>query len=438
MVEKGLLIASVEADSIGEELGIKRGDRLLSINGEIVNDSVEYKFNEACENLVLKIRNNKGETVDFEIEKDFYEEVGFVFEDMVSEPKVCTNNCVFCFVDQMPKGMRKSLYIKDDDSRMSFLQGSFVTLTNMKPEDIDRIIKYRISPINVSIHTTDPELRVSMLKNRFAGRLMEYLKKLSENGIEIKGQIVLCPGINDGDYLKKSVFELSELWPSMSCLAIVPVGVTKYRDGLPILRVVEKAGAEELIDQVGEWQKELLEKLGSRFVYCSDEFYIIGDKPLMDYDDYEGFPQIENGVGLITLFKEEIEMALVNLPKHKRKHKIRELSVLTGEYAAQIMEEAFGKIEQKMPGMSYRIIPVENVFFGNTVKVAGLLTGNDIIRTIEEKNITGNVLITDSMIKEGTDIFLDDIRISDIEKKGVKIHIVREDGSNMVDIISKL
>ena len=436
MVEKGLLIASVEEDSIGSELGIKRGDRLLSINGEVVNDTVEFKFNEACEEILLKIKSENGEITDFEIEKDFYEELGLIFEDMISDPKVCTNNCLFCFVDQMPKGMRKSLYIKDDDSRMSFLQGSFVTLTNMKPEDIDRIIRYRISPINVSIHTTDSTLREKMLKNCFAGRLMEYLKKLSENGIEIKGQIVLCPGINDGKYLEKSVRELSELWPSMSCLAIVPVGITKYRDGLPALRVVGKEEAGKIIEAVEVMQKELEAKLGSKFVFCSDEFYLIGDKPFMNYDDYEGFPQIENGVGLITLFNEEIDMSLND--RKTGKEKGRNLTVLTGEYAAPIMEKAFKKIEGKLPGLKYKIVPVKNKFFGDTVKVAGLLTGNDIIEVIEENGIIGNILITDSMLKEGTDIFLDDVHVSDIEKKGVKLHIIREDGSDLVDVVAKM
>lgn len=436
MVEKGLLIASVEEDSIGSELGIKRGDRLLLINGEVVNDTVEFKFNEACEEVLLKIKSENGEIIDFEIEKDFYEELGLVFEDMISEPKVCTNNCLFCFVDQMPEGMRKSLYIKDDDSRMSFLQGSFVTLTNMKPEDIDRIIKYRISPINVSIHTTDSALREKMLKNRFAGRLMEYLTKLSENGIEIKGQIVLCPGINDGEYLEKSVRELSALWPAMSCLAIVPVGITKYREGLPELRVVEKDEARRTIEAVEVWQKELEEKLGSKFVYCSDEFYLIGDKPLMAYDDYEGFPQIENGVGLITLFNEEIDISLEN--RKTGKEKTRAMTVLTGEYAAPIIENALGKIKNFFPGLGYRVVSVKNNFFGETVKVAGLLTGNDIMESIIKNEIQGNVLITDSMLKEGTDVFLDDVHVSDVENQGVKVHVVKEDGSDLVDIVVSL
>ena len=436
MVEKGLLIANVEEDSIGYELGLKRGDRLLSINGEVVGDTVEYKFQEACEDLILRVQIEKGQIVDFEIEKDFYEELGIIFEDMVSEPKVCTNNCIFCFVDQMPKGMRKSLYVKDDDSRMSFLQGSFVTLTNMKPEDIDRIIKYRISPINVSIHTTDPKLREDMLKNRFAGKIMDYLKQLSENGIEIKGQIVLCPGINDGEYLEKSVYELSELWPSLSCLAIVPVGITKYREELPELRVVNAKEAGNLIESIETWQNEFLEKFDSRFVYCSDEFYIIGQKPFLKYDDYEGFPQIENGVGLITLFNEEIERALQNL--EFQNNKLRELTILTGEYAESLIKAAFEKISDKMPGLDFKVIAVKNEFFGETVKVAGLLTGNDIINTIEEKSIVGNVLITDAMLKEGTDNFLDDIRLCEVESKGVKVHVVYEDGSNLVDIVNCL
>ena len=436
MVEKGLLIANVEDESIGFDLGLKRGDRLLSINGEVVCDTVEYKFHEACEDLILRVQIEKGQIVDFEIEKNLYEELGIIFEDMVSEPKVCTNNCIFCFVDQMPKGMRRSLYVKDDDSRMSFLQGSFVTLTNLKPEDIDRIIKYRISPINVSIHVTDPELRIEMLKNRFAGRLMDYLKKLSKNGIEIKGQIVLCPGINDGDYLKKSVYELSELWPSLSCLAIVPVGITKYREGLPELRVVNAKEAGDIIESVEKWQHEFLEKFDSRFVYCSDEFYIIGRKPFLKYDYYEGFPQIENGVGLITLFNEEIEIGIENM--ESQNNKLREITVLTGEYAASIIQTALEKIKHRLPGLKYRVIAVKNSFFGETVKVAGLLTGNDIINTIEKNSIVGNVLITDAMLKEGTDIFLDDIRLCDVESKGVKVFVVCEDGSDLVDIVNHL
>ncbi len=443
MIEKGLLIAGVEEDSIGFEMGICRGDRLLSINGETVLDTVEFKFHEASEELVLKIKKSSGEVVDFDIEKDFYEEVGLVFEDMISDPKVCTNNCIFCFVDQMPQGMRKSLYIKDDDSRMSFLQGSFVTLTNMKDEDIDRIIRYRISPINVSIHTTDSELRKKMLGNRFAGKIMEYLKRLTDAGIEVKGQIVLCPGWNDGEYLKKTIFDLAALWPSMSCLAIVPVGVTRFRNGLPHLDVVDEVKANEVLDQVEGYQKELLERLDSRFVYCSDEFYLIGNRKMMSFEEYEGFPQIEDGVGLVTLFRDEIQLALEDLDALEEVEsgygeEPIGITVMTGEYAGPILDDALAEIGKRVKGLTWRVIQVKNEVFGDTVKVAGLLTGSDLIRSIRTEGIMGDVLITDAMLKEGTTLFLDDLNVEDLEKEGVRVHCAREDGSDLVEIIVNL
>ncbi len=491
-VETGLIIASVDSDSISEELGIERGDILLSINEEYVNDTVEFRYHEASEDVLIRIKKNNGEIIDFEIEKDYYEELGLVFEDMISDPKTCTNKCIFCFIDQMPPGMRRSLYIKDDDSRMSFLQGSFVTLTNMKQEDIDRIIKYRISPINVSVHTTDPELRTNMLGNRFAGKIMDYLRQLADNNIEIKAQVVLCPEINDGENLSRTITDLMALWPSVSCLAIVPVGLTKYRTGLKEISTVTKEIASDVITLVQTLQEASREKNGVGFAFCSDEFYLIAERALPHYEEYEDFPQLENGVGLVTLFKEEIKMSLedskgllklikrskktsgtrsesLNKKNHEtEKHEIEKretekckiknncektekvITVLTGEYATPILEEALLEIENKLIEISkkeiskkekrseiklnWKVISVKNDFFGHSVKVAGLLTGQDLMKSIIDNALKGTVLITESMLKDSTEIFLDDITIRDIEQKTqVKIVVVREDGSDFVE-----
>lgn len=437
MAKTGVEIVDVRPSSIVDELGIKKGDKLLTINGAPVRDILEYKYLTTDEFLELEIEKPDGEIWIYELEKEYDEDIGIVFDGMIDKPKSCHNKCIFCFIDQLPKGMRETLYFKDDDTRLSFLQGNFVTLTNLSEKEIDRVVKYRISPINVSVHTTEPELRKMMLNNKNAVKIMDYLERLKEGGIEIKSQIVLCPGVNDEEHLVKTIHDLKGFYPEMSCVAVVPVGVTKYRENLRELRVFDRESASAVISQVKKLQKECLEELGTRFVFLSDEFYIISGKEFPSYDEYEGFQQLENGVGLITLFDEEVRESLANLGHYDRHN--REAVIITGTYAAVYLEKAAASVMNKIEGLNLKVVEIKNDFFGHGVKVSGLTTGRDIITQLKGKAIEGNILMPDSMLKQDERIFLDDITVEDIERElGVRITICREDGSDLVKNILTL
>jgi putative radical SAM enzyme (TIGR03279 family) len=430
-------IKDVLPGSIAEELEIEKGDMLVTINGARVLDIIEYKYLITDEYLELEIRKPDGEIWTYELEKEYDEDLGIVFDGIIDNPKSCHNKCIFCFIDQMPKGMRETLYFKDDDTRLSFLMGNFITLTNMKREELNKIIRYRISPINVSVHTTNPELRVQMLNNKNADKIMDYLKLLTENEIEVKAQIVLCPGVNDGEELTRTLRDLSEMVPSLSTAAIVPLGLTKYREGLHDLKEITKEKAEEIITQVEALQKEFLEKLDTRFGFLSDEFYLIAEKPLPAYDTYEDFKQLDNGVGLITLFRDEINHSLKlieNLDYHTQNKK---LYIVTGRYAYPIMEEAVASIKKRIPSLNIEVSVVDNDFFGHSVKVSGLITGQDIINQMKsklEKQVDNILLIPNSMLRSGEEVFLDDITMTDIEKKlEVKMVACQQDGSDLIE-----
>lgn len=429
-------IKDVKKGSIADELGIQNGDKLLSINGEKVNDIIEYKYLISDEFLVLEIEKADGEIWEFEIEKDYDEDLGLVFEGIIDEPKSCHNKCIFCFIDQLPKGMRKTLYFKDDDTRLSFLQGNFLSLTNMKDKDIDKIIKFRISPINISIHTTDMELRKKMLNNKNADRLLDYMGRLKNGRIEMKGQIVLCPDINDGEHLDKTIKDLYAFYPELSCVAIVPVGLTKYREELFPLKEYNERTAAQVIDQVEAMQKINLNRLGTRFVFLSDEFYLIANRQIQPYDNYEGFSQIENGVGIIALFNAELDASLERIEQYEEVS--AEGTIVTGEYAMPILRKACDKIMDKLPGLNLNVIGIKNEFFGSSVKVSGLVTAGDIISQLKGKNISRNIFIPDNMLRRGDPVFLDDLTIEDIEKElGVKVIVCKQDGSDLVENILK-
>lgn len=431
MANMGVEIIEVRPSSIAEELGIKRGDKLITINGAGVKDILEYKYLTTDEFLEVEILNQNGEIWIYEVEKEYDEDIGIVFDGIIDKPKSCHNKCIFCFIDQLPSGMRETLYFKDDDTRLSFLQGNFVTLTNLSTREIDRIIKYRISPINVSVHTTDPELRQMMLSNKNAGKLMDYLERLKEGEIEVKAQIVLCPGVNDGENLLKTLKDLAELHPQLSCAAVVPVGITKYRQGLYELMEFDKVKASEVIAQVKELQDKFLAELSTRFVFLSDEFFLISGEDLPAYDEYEGFSQLENGVGLITLFNEEISEALSKLGSYNKKQRI--ISLVTGEYAASNLARAASRIESSIEDLKINILPIVNDFFGRGVKVAGLLTGKDIIDQLKGKAIGSNLFIPECMLKKDETVFLDNVALEELEKElDVKVSICKEDGSDLV------
>jgi putative radical SAM enzyme (TIGR03279 family) len=434
--EKKNAIACVLPGSIAEEAGIEKGDILLSVNGEKVKDIFDYRFLIAEESLLLEVKKQDGELWEIEIDKDEYEDLGIDFEtSMLDDAKSCTNKCVFCFIDQLPKGMRKTLYFKDDDSRLSFLTGNYVTLTNMSEDDIDRIIKYKMSPINVSIHTTNPDLRIFMLKNRFAGNVIPRVKRLVDAGITVNCQIVLCRGINDGKELDKSISELGELQPGIGSISIVPVGITKHRSNLETLIPFNRDSSEEVIQQVQKWQEAFLRKFGSRFVYLADEFYIMAEHEIPDYEEYEDFPQIENGVGLIAQLKFEFQEKLTNLKQYKRDQN-RIISIATGVSAYSYIRDMALALENKSEKIKVNIYEIKNHFFGENVTVAGLLTGSDLVEQLKGKELGDELLISSSMLKADEEVLLDDYTIGMLEEQlGVKVTAVRSEGKDFVEKI---
>ena len=345
------VISKVYKDSIADELGIEVGDLLISINGEPIHDIIEYRFLLSDEYLEVEIQKQNREVYIYEIEKDYDDDLGIEFTNpIIDKAKSCRNKCVFCFIDQLPKGMRETLYFKDDDSRLSFLQGNFVTLTNMSEDDINNIIKYRISPINISVHTTNPELRRKMINNKFAGKLMDTMRRLAEAGIEMNAQIVLCPGYNDKKELERTLEDLASLRPYVHSAAIVPVGITRYRDNLAKLEIFDEKSASETIDQIHKLQEKYLEELGTRFAFLSDEFYIIAKRPLLKYDEYEGFLQFEDGVGMIRKMGTEVVEYLKTI-NDDRLNKTKKVSIATGKSAYEFMcnmaEEIMNKFKNE-------------------------------------------------------------------------------------------
>ena len=410
------VISKVYNNSIAEEVGIEVGDVLISINGQRIQDIIEYKFLISDEYLEVEIQKINREIYIYEIEKDYDEDLGIEFSNpIIDKAKSCRNKCMFCFIDQLPKGMRDTLYFKDDDSRLSFLQGNFITLTNMSDEDINNIIKYRISPINISVHTTNPELRVKMLSNKNAGKLYDTMKKLYDANIEMNCQIVLCPGVNDKDELNRTLSDLSNFYPYVNSVAVVPVGLTKHRQGLFELNIFDRESSRDLIKQVNDLHAKYLKELGTRFVFLSDEFYIIADEKLLDYDEYEGFIQLENGVGLMCKFEVEVHDYLKTLSNNKYKNK--KVSIATGSSAFEFMKKISNYIMNNISGLEIEVYKINNVFFGETITVAGLITASDIINQLKDKDLGEKLFIPRSMLKADEEVFLDDITLEGLSKK---------------------
>lgn len=432
------IISKVYKDSIADELGIEVGDLLISINGEPIHDIIEYRFLLSDEYLEVEIQKQNREVYIYEIEKDYDDDLGIEFTNpIIDKAKSCRNKCVFCFIDQLPKGMRETLYFKDDDSRLSFLQGNFVTLTNMSEEDINNIIKYRISPINISVHTTNPELRKTMIKNKFAGNLYSIMERLAEAQIQMNCQIVLCPGYNDKKELERTVSDLAKLYPYVNSVAAVPVGITKHRDHLPNLEIFNKQTAGETIDQVEKLHHKYLKELGTRFIFLSDEFYIMANRKLLNYDEYEGFIQFENGVGMISKFEREIKDYLENLSEDY-KSKIKKVSIATGHSAYEFMCEMAKCIMEKCPNVQIDVYKIINNFFGDTITVSGLVTATDIIDQLKGKNLGETLYIPRSMLKADEEIFLDNITLEEISNI-MEIEVVPclNEGKDFIDKILK-
>lgn len=430
------IIEDVVLGSIADELGIDPGDILVSINKMPVRDVIDYRYLISDEILDIVIEKKDGELWEFEIEKDFNEDIGIIFTNpLIDKAKTCQNKCMFCFIDQLPPNMRDTLYFKDDDSRLSFLQGNFITMTNMKENDIQRIIDYKLSPINVSVHTTNPELRIRMLRNKKAGMIFETLKRFHEAGLEMNCQIVLVPGVNDDAELKSTIYDLSSLYPSVNSVAVVPVGITKYRDGLDSLGIYDLASASTLIEQIEEMQHVYLDSIGTRFVFASDEFYCVSGKALPDHDFYEGFPQYENGVGLLRSFSTELTEALDDTEaclSDKR------FLIATGKLAAIFMKSMSDMIRDKISGLTIDVIPIKNNFFGETITVSGLITGGDLVDQVRASGEYDAVFIPRSMMKRDEDIFLDNMTFSQASEFLMnRLRLVPVDGREFLESIMK-
>ena len=435
-------IKSILPNSLAEELGIEVGDIILSINGTEVKDIIDFRFLMSDDYVEIEVQKPDGEIWDIEAEKDIEEELGVEFDmAIMDKAKRCSNNCMFCFIDQLPKGMRDTLYFKDDDSRLSFLQGNFVTLTNMKEEDIDRIIRYRISPINVSVHTTNPELRVKMLNNRFAGNILERLKRLAEAQIHINAQIVTVPEVNNGDELLNTINDLYELYPSVQNVAAVPIGITKFREGLKKVKTFDKESAKKEIQNVRAFQEKALKEIGKPFVRLSDEFYITAEEEIPSAEFYDGYNQIEDGIGMVRLLRDTIKNDLKKLTKTGR----GSFSMVTGVLAydeIKAVAECISKTNNNIKIDTYKII---NYFFGETITVAGLLTGTDIINQIKDKINTDYLIMSSNMFRKGYEladndeqIMLDDYKVKDLEEKlDVKIIICDYTGEDLIDLINE-
>lgn len=429
------IIEEIAEGSIAEELELQPGDILLSINNVAVKDIIDYKYLISDEYVVVEIEKPDGDIWEFEIEKEYDEDLGIVFTNpLIDKAKSCRNKCIFCFIDQLPQGMRETLYFKDDDSRLSFLQGNFITLTNMSDEEIQRIIDYRLSPINVSVHTTNPELRMRMLNNKNAGKIHEILKRFREANLEVNCQIVLVPGINDGKELDRSLNDLVELFPSIESVAVVPIGLTKYREKLQKLEPFNQNTANSLLDYIHDKQKEFQKNIGTRFVFPSDEFYALTKMELPHYDHYEGFPQLENGVGLMKSFEYEVskELKKIKEPIISNKRYI----IATGTLAYEFMNEIKNKILEKFHNLELQIIPIVNNFFGETITVSGLITGQDLISQLKEFNNIDKIIIPRSMMKRDEEVFLDNITIKEASKAlNIPVIISDVEGKSLIDIM---
>ncbi len=417
------LITDVIRGSIAEEAGIQCGDILLEINGKPIEDLIQYNLLTSGENQIsIKLLTKDNEYLFVEIDKEWDEDLGIIFENsIIDEIRKCRNNCIFCFINQLPSNLRETLYIKDDDYRLSFFFGNFITLTNITDQDIERIKELKISPLYVSIHTTNPALRIKITNNPRAGEIYNQLKDLVNGGIEIHCQIVLCPEINDDAELDRTIEDLSLLWPGVKSVGIVPVGLTKFRDGLYPLKKVERQKAIETIRIVEKWQQKFKKKIEHNFVFAADEFYLIAGMKLPRYKDYEEFPQLENGIGLISIFEKEFKDIKKNLPKKINLY--REVNVITGILAKDFMKRITYELN-KIENLKVNLFAIENNFFGKDITVTGLITGTDLIKQLEDKHLRHDIIIPSVMLKNNSDLFLDNISISEVEQRlGIDVKV---------------
>lgn len=464
-------ICKIEEGSIAQELGLEPGDVLLTVNDQPMEDIFDYHFLCSDENLKLLVRKTCGEEQECFVEKDYSEDLGIGFENgLMDEYRSCRNKCIFCFIDQMPPNMRETLYFKDDDSRLSFLQGNYITLTNMSEEDADRIVRYHLAPINISVHTTNPELRCKMLNNRFAGDALQKIKKFYDAEIEMNGQIVLCKGINDGKELERTIQDLMEYLPHFQSLSVVPVGLTKYREGLYPLEGFTQEDAVQVLATIHKYQKICKERYGVNFVHAGDEWYLLAGQEFPDEENYDGYIQLENGVGMMRLLQEEFKAcdderremaenhklgfkAYLKARKQQKKtmrtgfmameagavpemeHRVeKKITLATGKLAAPLMRKLAAMFMAVHRETEIQVIPIHNDFFGECITVSGLITGADLALQLAGVDLGDKLLLPCNMLRSGERVFLDDVTVEELEKTlQVPIDIVKSDGHALYD-----
>lgn len=437
------IIKKVDEGSIAWEMEIEPGDILLKINDEEIEDIFDYQFMIQEEYIEVLVKKPNGEEWLLEIDKDEQEDLGIEFENgLMDDYRSCHNKCIFCFIDQMPKGMRDTLYFKDDDSRLSFLQGNYVTLTNMSEHDVNRIIKYHLGPINISFQTMNPELRCMMLHNRFAGDALKKVDRFYEAGIEMNGQIVLCKGINDGKELDFSIRELIKYYPCLQSVSVVPVGLSKYREGLYPLEPFTKEDAKEVIGLIKKWQDYMYEKYGMHFIHASDEWYLLAEEELPTEDRYDGYLQLENGVGMLTLLKDEFKEAMQTAIHQKSLYKdltggkTKRLTIATGRLAYDTIRDMAAQMMKAFEWLDLNVVAIRNDFFGERITVSGLLTGQDLIAQLKGLSLGERLLLPQNVLRSGENYFLDDITVPQLEEAlQVQVDIVKSSGQDFVETV---
>ena len=432
-MKKGHLIKSVDPGSIAEEMELEPGDVLLTIDGDEIEDIFDYEYKINSEEITLLVRKKNGEEWELDIVNE-YQDLGITFENgLMSDYRSCRNKCIFCFIDQMPPGMRETLYFKDDDSRLSFLQGNYITLTNMKDKDIERIIRFKLAPINISVQTTNPELRCKMLHNRFAGEALQKIDRLYEADIPMNGQIVLCRGVNDGAELDRSIRDLTKYIPAMQSVSVVPVGLSKYRDGLYPLEPFTPEQLGDTIDLIEKWQKKIYAEHGIHFIHASDEFYMGAGRPLPEADRYDGYIQLENGVGMLRLLEDEVAE---ELSKREGDDRHRHVTIATGKAAAPSLKKHMQKIREKYPNVQAEVVTIINYFFGESITVSGLITGKDLMEQLEGRDLGDCLLLPCNMLRSGKNVFLDDVTVEEVEERlKTPVQIIDEPGSDLVKAV---
>ncbi len=438
---KGHLIKKILPGSIAEEFELAPGDRLISINGHEIEDIFDYQFYAEDTYIEILIEKPDGEQWILEVDKEEDEDLGIEFDNgLMDEYRSCHNKCIFCFIDQMPKGMRDTLYFKDDDSRLSFLQGNYVTLTNMSDHDLDRIIQYHLSPINISFQTMNPELRCKMLNNRFAGEALKKVDRLNKAGIEMNGQIVLCKGVNDGKELAFSIREMMRYIPNLQSVSVVPVGLSKYRDGLFPLEPFTREDAREVLSTIHHYQNESYQKFGNHFIHASDEWYILAGEELPQEENYDGYLQLENGVGMMRLLLNEFEEAMKEMQEKISADDLdfvpREISMATARLAYPFIRDMAARMMEMVPGLMIHVYEIRNDFFGEMITVSGLLTGQDLIAQLTGKELGETLYLPQNVLRSGEEVFLDDVSVTEMEKAlQVKVDIIKSSGRDFVNAV---